>query len=380
MTDHDLRTLLRDQVADVTTTADLSAGVWRTSHGARRRRSIGVVAGAAAATALVFGGLAIIDSQPSGPPGPAPAPAGPVSPDATYEGVPVWWSPDQNQELELEPVADSPLPERLGPFTAMTMSATLRGPAIAAFGERQNVYLHGRDGGARLLDVSHLRKVTKESGYRLSPLGDSMLSPSGEYLVFPQDGSLEVYAVAGDDWHTIDTGDALTAYVTWVDDRTLVLPRGPFGASGPTVSVDGSPGAPVAIGVPDPGIDASAAQSYGRWRTDGSSTAQSWGMGVLLPIRDQGTASYLSGPEFLAATTEAGPQVLAFMDLASDGQSSRYKECCPVAGWLDETTVVYQSRQTTPVLVAWTVGTDQFRLVARLDEGYDVASFADFSE
>ena len=35
----------------------------------------------------------------------------PGQPDATYEGVPVWWSLGQGQEVNLPPVEDSPLPE-----------------------------------------------------------------------------------------------------------------------------------------------------------------------------------------------------------------------------------------------------------------------------
>jgi hypothetical protein len=117
---------------------------------------------------------------------------------------------------------------------------------------------------------------------------------------------------------------------------------------------------------PDPGFDASAAQQYGEVR-DG---AASWGMGALLSVRNAGT--YLSGPEFLVANGA----VLAFADLIDAGQDSRFKDCCPVAGWLDPETVVYESRQTDPVLVAWRLRSHDFRLVSRIRGQYDVASFA----
>ena len=117
---------------------------------------------------------------------------------------------------------------------------------------------------------------------------------------------------------------------------------------------------------PDPGFDVSAAQQYGEVR-DG---AASWGMGALMSVRNP--ATYLSGPEFLAADGA----VLAFTDLMTDGQDSRYTNCCPVAGWLDPATVVYESRQTDPVLVAWRVRTGDFFLVSRIRGQYDVASFA----
>jgi hypothetical protein len=60
----------------------------------------------------------------------------------------------------------------------------------------------------------------------------------------------------------------------------------------------------------------------------------------------------------------------------TDGQDSRYKDCCPVAGWLDDDTVVYESRQTEPVLVSWRLGSHDFGLVSRIIGAYDVASFA----
>jgi hypothetical protein len=68
--------------------------------------------------------------------------------------------------------------------------------------------------------------------------------------------------------------------------------------------------------------------------------------------------------------------VLAFMDRFTNGQENRFKNCCPVAGWLDPDTVVYESRQTAGLVVAWRVGTHDFRLVSRINGQYDAASFA----
>ena len=80
----------------------------------------------------------------------------------------------------------------------------------------------------------------------------------------------------------------------------------------------------------------------------------------------------LSDPEFLVARGS----VLAFTDQLSDGGFGRFKNCCPVAGWLDDDTVVYESRQTRAVLVSWRVGSHDFGLVSRIHGAYDVASFA----
>ena len=95
-------------------------------------------------------------------------------------------------------------------------------------------------------------------------------------------------------------------------------------------------------------------------------------MGVPgMPVRD----GYLSGPDFLSVDDDGSPKALAFMWRFTDGdEGGRFKECCPVASWLDERTIVYESRQTTPAFIAWVVGTNQFRLVSRIEGEYGVAS------
>ena len=99
-------------------------------------------------------------------------------------------------------------------------------------------------------------------------------------------------------------------------------------------------------------------------------------MGVPVPVADAG--NYLSEPEFIAASVGGEPSVLAMMwDIRDDGHGGRFLQCCPVAGWLDDRTLVYESRQTQPALVAWTVGTDDFGLVSRIEGQYLLASFAD---
>ena len=60
-----------------------------------------------------------------------------------------------------------------------------------------------------------------------------MLSPTGEYLVFPQNRRLRLYTVATGEWSEIDTGDARTLDVSWYADDVIVLPRNGTGSSGP---------------------------------------------------------------------------------------------------------------------------------------------------
>ena len=329
MTQERLRELLRERVADETM-PDYSARAWRAGQRVRRRHRLGAAAGVAAATVGVSGVIAAVSSTPPDPrPSPGVSDVQHAAPDATYQGVPVWWSPDQQEEQDLAPVG-SPLPADIELDASEPYVAGELDRAVAAFARGRSVVLLGPDGQLRTLDVSQLQDVTKPNGYSYFPTSTGMLAPDGARLGFRQPGGrVAVFTIATGEWSTAET----------------------FGTGGP---------------VPDPGFDASAAQQYGEVR-DG---AASWGMGALLSVRNP--ATYLSGPEFLVADGA----VLAFMDLIDDGQGSRFKDCCPVAGWLDPDTVVYESRQTDPVLVAWRLRTHDFRLVSRIRGQYDVASFA----
>jgi hypothetical protein len=339
MTQERLRELLRERVADETM-PDRSARAWQAARVVRRRRRLGAAAGLVAATVAVGAGIAAVDSNPprprqpadpavsdaTGPSDPTPATVG----DATYQGVPVWWSPDQREEQDL-PTVDSPLPAdiELGDRPDDPMDR-----ALAAFAHGRSATLVGPGGARQWVDLSGVQEVTKPNGYTYFPAWTGMLTSDGERLVFPQPGQTwKVYLIATGEWMTADS------YSNDAD-------AGPFTA--------------------DLGFDTSAAQAYGEVR-DG---ARSFGMGVALPVRDP--AAYLSSPEFLVARGA----VLAFMDRFTRGTDSRFKECCPVAGWLDDDTVVYESRQTRPLLVSWRVGTSDFGLVSRVHGGYDVASFA----
>jgi hypothetical protein len=333
MTQERLRELLRERVADETM-PDYSARAWQAARVVRRRRRLGAAAGVVAATVGISGAVALVDSTPRPP---ASEPSQPATqdgtpdgtPDATYEGVPVWWSPDQFEEHELPPVA-SPLPaeielrKRWNGWRDDPMDR-----AYAVFQQGRSMTLIGPDDALRYVPTTQLDLVTKPNGYSYFP--PPTLTEDGTRVVFAQpDNAVAIYYL----------GER-----TWTYDETY----------------DARAGRP-----PDPGFDTRDAQQYGPV-IDG---AASWGMGVPLPVRD--TANYMSGPEFLA--TPSG--VLAFMDRFTNGQENRFKNCCPVAGWLDPDTVVYESRQTAGLVVAWRVGTHDFRLVSRINGQYDAASFA----
>jgi hypothetical protein len=392
MTDQELRDLLHQRVADVTM-PDVTGRAWRSGTRARRRQRLVVVGTTVAVSAVLASGVSVLgDSGRSTQPAPAPAtPAGTQAPsptetpgvdevwdpppsdqpDATYQGVPLWWSPDERQELTLPPV-DSQLPAVID-LDERVKSIDY---AVAAFSsvDGNRVLLTGPGGGQVSLDISWLDDVVKPNGYAYRPVHEAMLSPTGRYLVFPQAGSVQVYSVEEGTWSRIDTGDRTTRFVAWVNDDSFILPDAP-GEIGDAIDVRGQPAGRLELAPPDPGFDTGTSAPYGRTRTGPIGRAQTWGMGVPgMPIRDRGM--YLSGPDFLSVDDNGSPKALAFMFRITDGsEGGRFKNCCPVASWLDDRTIVYESRQMQPALVAWTVGTNQFRLVSRIEGEYGVASF-----
>jgi hypothetical protein len=297
----------------------------------------------------------------------APASAAPIRPDATYQGLPVWWSPDLDEELELPYVGQLPLFRHLDPTRASDDLATIH-RATAAFGRGDEVVLVAPDGSLRRLPVDLADPETDESGYPVSPYGPSMLSPDGRHVVFPQAGHLAVYDITRRRWSTIDVGTARTAYVTWVSDDLLLLPPRPE-QPGPLVDLRGrSAGTGSAPAVRVYPVQDALQNPVGPGHDNGEgAVAQSWGMGPGIPVRDP--AAYLSGPASLVVTGHpAGTMVLAFMTGIDD---TRWLDAPVVAGWLDADTVVYESiADDRDLLVSWRVGTHTFRRLGSIPQGW----------
>lgn len=383
MTEQHLRDLMHDSVADVST-EDLADAAWERAVRARRRNRVAAVAGAAAAVVAIAGTVALVD-RPTASPGPTPTTSNPRPsedgrPDTQLGDLPVWWSPDAAAEAllpaiepgrsELPPVID------LG-SGAPDVGAAPIDRALAAFAVFDDsgvnrLLLLTADGDYRTLDVSGLAKVSMTNGYPADPEDVSMLSPDGRVLMFPQDGHLMLYRLETGEWRQIDTGTHESGYATWINDTEIYLPSTPDGGPGPIFDLAGDRTGSERFGQVA-GADALGhLTAYGTWRTGPRSTAETFDPGPDIAVPD----GYLGPPGFLA--TEDG-QVLAFLWKAPG--ETRWKRCCPVAGWLDSTTVVYESRKTEPQLIAWTVGTHEFRAVATITgftpgrEAY-VASFA----
>lgn len=370
MTHETLRDLLEDRVADLDT-RDLVTGAWTEGVRRRRRRRATVLTGVAAATAVVVGVTTL--ARGSAPDDPAPAePPASTDPDAVVSGAHVWWSPSLAEEPDLEQVA-SPLPEQIdldeqAPEAAGTTGPPARAAIAVLDGSRVDHVLLVGDDGDRSLDVSRLGSVTKPNGYRLPPVSDTMLSPDGRTLAFGQDGAVVFFDITLGTWREVPV-DGPTHELTWTHPRLLDL------ADGTGISVDGAPADldpphQAVLGVIDPAV------AHGPWvrSADELSDAQAFGYGARVPARPGSSPR----PETVVVDDSTAPDVLAISAETNDG---RFKDCCPVAGWLDADTVVYESRSATPRLVSWDVGTRTFGLVTTLvgladpDASY-VASYA----
>lgn len=335
MTDQDLRDLLQERVSDVTTT-DLSATAWRTAARLRRRRRIGVVAGVTAGTLAVAGVTAVVDGTgPGGDGDPATSSPTPDEPDATVGGAPVWWSPDPAEESALPEAEDrGPLPEiiDLDPGAPSVQEAPVE-RAVAAFG----VYDARGPERVVLLTPDGFRTLELPDGSEPDP---AMLAPDGTSLhaSSPAGGS-STYSFADGRWR----GERVAAAPA-ADVPPQVAAADPFGP---------------------PKVDPS-----------GRRTAQAYGFGSTVPARDGAAAE----PETVVVTPRLGPPTILAITAPVGDLGGRYQQCCAVAGWLDDETLVYDSRSAEPRLVGWDVGTGDFELVSRIvglaeDESY-VASFA----
>lgn len=388
MTDHELRELLHDRVADVGM-PDLSEVAWQRAARIRRRRT--AVAVAAVVAVVATGSVAIAvgadrgGGRSTGPVTQPPSPtttsvptrpthsgAQSLSPDGRYRGWPVYWGPLASQEPTLPRVA-SPFPATVdlsAPATDLAghpISAALAAYAVLDDNGGQRLLLLARDGSLRSVDTSRVAPYDDGSGDDISVAHDSLLSPTGEYLAFPQAGKVLVLTLATGEWRTVSTGDRPTSTLHWMGNTDLWLPPTTQGGDGPMYSVlDGRRSGATNLAAPTGPFRDGA--PYGRWRMGPGGTAQAWGRVTGLPLPPSETT-----PSQVLVVEGDGPAHDALLELGSAPSAQddvRPDPCCAVVFWLDDQSVVYESQEQPRRLVAWRVGTHDFGFVTSI-EGFD---------
>jgi hypothetical protein len=332
MTDQDLRDLLQERVADLTTT-DLSASAWREARRLRTRRRTGAVAGVVVGALAVAGIAVLADSgrdprSDEGPTTSSPSVDDPAGPDALAGDAPVYFSPDPAAEDDLEPAGDAGVLPR-------TIDLASDAPAVES---------HPVTRAVAAIAVNRSR--------RLDRVG--LVTPDGYRTL------------------TLPAGAEPRADMLSADGTSVELPTATYTFA--TGAWAGRPGAgPVWPEVP-PQMAGTTPFGAPRWEPATGMAAVAYDFGADVPSAE-GSAGH---PESIAVTPTLGPPTILSIDWPVDG--GRWKRCCPVAGWLDPETIVYESRSAEPKLVAWRVGSHDFSLVSRFvglrsDEWY-VASFA----
>jgi hypothetical protein len=404
MTDQRLHDLLYETVSDVSG-PDLADAAWRSGVRARRRRTASLAAGAAAAVVAIAGAVALVDHGPSahgpttGPSSRTPSTSStphprPVRPyvadpaaDAHYAGVPVWWSPTLAQEQRLPTYPGNVLPATIdldAPVSPLADHPIRR--AVAAFASSGDgiplgyVRVLAPDGRLLEVDTTPVKPMTDPEGNQRIRVGPSLLSRSGEYLMFPQDHSLLVYTLRTGQWRTIHTGKAPTWNATWIGNTRISLadPARPL-AQAPEYSIDGTAlGSGNVTGMGLLGVPLGSSQLYGRMRSGRDGNAQAFSAGAPIPEPQRG-GTEPGGSDWIASGASQ-PSILLI-----PSEPGRQKQCCQVDGWIGPGTVMYDSSSSTGTrLVAWDVGTGRFWQVSRitgvdLGEETVAASYAQFA-
>ena len=295
-----------------------------------------------------------------------------------YGGVPVWWAPSTEQEPDLPQLTGSGLPERIdlsetsGEVPAGTRAVGL----FQLWGEHPGeVVVVGADGSTYSLDVSRLDPVTIRRGIEIAPVTHESVSPDGRYAVFVQERSLEVYDFDESSWTTITPRhDAYLDSVGWRGNLIEVRSQTDLDLQryGPTTgrylgrSTDLDP----YLG------PRSRDDSYGPIARFDDAGAR--GLILAGPVGSPDLLEHQSVEAVGAGGTSKPEAVLALTGGPDEG---RWTQCCPVVGWLDESTVLFESRHEDARILAWRVGTSDVYRVSDIRgwtagaESY-VASFA----
>lgn len=381
MTDQRLRDLLEERVAD-TPPVDLASPAWARAADVRRRRR--TVAGVVVAVVAVVAGATVVATgrgdEPSLPPATGPTDSGPT-PGAERAGrygkAEVWWAPSVADEADLPGLAGTGLPPEIDLSTVEPVPAGVRAVALAQLwgDEPGGVVVVGDDGASYSLAIGF--DALTVGGDAVPPVTQESLSPDGRHAFFAQDRWLEVYDFEAAEWTRIELPEgAQPAGATWEGDRIKV----PTEAVDPVYELYGPDGSHHGRSF-TPDIYAGLLPSdevYGPVARLGSVGARGLFLGG--PVPDPDGVPMSSVDALGAGGTDRPEALLAFPRSGSD--EGRWLQCCPPVGWLDEETVLFESRHADARVLAWRVGTPELYRVSDIrgwtagDEMY-VASFAD---
>ncbi|KRA31307.1 MULTISPECIES: hypothetical protein [unclassified Nocardioides] len=391
MTEERLKELFEERVADLHA-PDLGAAAWTAARRTRRRWTAAVAVAAVAVIAVTAGVLTVgRDGDPVDPVNtpqvllPEAVADAVAEPGSDYRGAQTWWAPSVADEADLPELESLPYPPEIS--LAPGLPPHPAGvPAHAVYelsGDNPRpgrVVIVGHDGSTYSLDVGRLDPVTDEEGNALSPLTSESLAPDGEHVFFVQKSSLEVYDLTTGEWTTYDTVPWLAEQARWLSASEVWVP-GELGRPdgvGTTYDVTGAGSGSSSLDLPR--VWDTSDEPWGPIRSSrGDGAAQA------MFLADEATGPdgrAMGGLDALAARVgpnEGEDVQLLVMPGLDDG---RWKGCCPVIGWLDDRTVLLQSRSNTSRILAWRVGTADLRRVSRItgwESGQEVpvGSFAD---
>ena len=374
MTDPRLHDLLHDSVRDAEM-PDVADRAWRDGGRARRRRTTGVVAAVAAAPGVAAVGSTALLAGRTGE-GAVSRP----SPDGSFLGTPVWFAPRVGQEATLPSLPDSPLPQTIDLSAPAPDLATHPIPrAVAAYavgsdGGVQRVVVVGPAGQLRAVDLSHVKPMADPEGNRRIDAGPAMVSPGGDYLMFPQDLGIELLRVADAHWRWLYTLPGRSTWdAQWDGPHSILVPTEehytyPIAVSAPANSWSTSH----VSSVPHRG-----SQKYGPFRIGEGGVAQSYYPGAAVP---QPARLRLSP----AQSDWIGVISNRRTALVVPADPRREKACCAPKAWSGRSTLAYESRSSEGLrLLAWQVGTHRFWLVTKVvgwepGKQFVNSSYADF--
>lgn len=378
MTDHDLRDLLHDRVADLDPTRSATeitgvAGAWRAGRRRRRRQTTLVAAGAAVAVAATAGLVQVVGDRtgpgrsPTPPAATAPTTAATSvsTPDARIGGVPLFLAPADDQALPRVTPTRPRLPEEIDlSADAPALAEDPIDHAEAAFAVPElgtTAMLLAEDGTLRSLDLG--------SGAGLTT---ALLSPTGRYVLAVRRESLAVVDLESRSLEprTIQAAPGRGLDAQWSGEFTVAVDDVAYdvrdGSSSPT--------SPSSSGVPDPGADLGAAAFPVGRRLTAPSTAQVWILHDRL--HPDGGQPRLTRVNQVVAVTGQRHGLLGLREPGEETGSVSYPG---LQAWLDDDTLLY-SAPGSGRLIAWTVGTRDFALATVItgvvDPAQVVASYA----